>query len=412
MTSPAQPLAYARSVAELLWPPPARTSVVRRPGAGAGAGGVVRDWLVLPTAGRPRLLVPTGQPAAARMLSRHGTRLGPRVSRAVLATGVRTGVLDRLPLTRLRVTLPPEAAGATGSVEALLGEVLGGAVTTGVLLGTPRVNRKPVLQVFGADGATVAFVKVAHDDQTRALVRREAGTLRRVEALGLRAVEPPRVLFHGRCGAAELLVLSVMGSSQERRRPGPAPVSAMAELARAEGVVEGVPLGETPFWARLRAAVGRIGDPELARLAARVLSRAEARFGRTALPLGAWHGDWAPWNMGWHDGRVQLWDWERYEAGVPVGFDVVHYRAQPVRHDRDGLRAAEDALVADLPGLLGSFGLPGGPETADAVLVLYLLAIACRYLAPEGQEPANPRHPRARWALALADRRLETASRW
>lgn len=402
-----QPLAYALDVAALLWPPPARTVVVRRRGGGAGPGAdrVVRDWLVLPSAGRPRLLVPTGQPAAARMLSRHGTRLGPRATRAVLASGVRSGVLERLPLPRLRVAVPATAAESL-SVEQLLVEVLGQPVATGVLLGTPRVNRKPVLQVFAADGATLAFVKVAHDDPTRALVRREDANLRRVEELGLRTIEAPRVLFHGPCGAAELLVLSVLGSSQGRRTPGPAPLPAMAELARAGGVVEGAPLRQTAFWASLGAAVGRIGDPELAARAQRVLARTGDRFGGLALPLGGWHGDWAPWNMGWHAERVQLWDWERYAHGVPVGFDAVHYRAQPVRHDRDGLRAAEDALVADVPRLLAGLGVPDAAGTADAVLVLYLLEIACRYLAPEGEQPANPRHPRARWALALADRRL------
>jgi hypothetical protein len=398
-------MAYAQSVAALLWPPPATAALTRRPGAGGDH--VVRDWLVLPSPGRPRLLVPTRHPGAARMLARHGTRLGPRVTRAALAAGVRSGLLEHLPVARLRVLVPAGRTALPASVEGRLAEVLGRPVATGVLLGTPRVNRKPVLQVFDGEGTTVAFVKVAHDDPTRALVRREAENLRRVAALGLRTVEAPRVLHHGSFGGAtELLVLSVLSSSQERRQPGPAPLPAMAELARAAGVSDGAPLRSTPFWAALRVAGGRIGDPDLAALAASVLARADDRFGGLDLPMGGWHGDWAPWNMGWHAGRVQLWDWERYATGVPVGFDAVHYRAQPVRHDREGLRAAEDALVADLPALLAAFGLPAGADAADAVLVLYLLEIACRYLAPEGEQPANPRHPRARWALALADRRL------
>ena len=32
--------------------------------------------------------------------------------------------------------------------------------------------------------------------------------------------------------------------------------------------------------------------------------------------------------MAWHGGRVQLWDWERFDAAVPAGLDLLHYRLQ------------------------------------------------------------------------------------
>ena len=57
------------------------------------------------------------------------------------------------------------------------------------------------------------------------------------------------------------------------------------------------------------------------------------------LPLGAWHGDWTPWNMSRRRGRLQLWDWERFETGVPLGLDRCHYGVNAVVR-RDGARAS------------------------------------------------------------------------
>ena len=50
----------------------------------------------------------------------------------------------------------------------------------------------------------------------------------------------------------------------------------------------------------------------------------EALRGRPRVTFGGWHGDWGRWNMGMGDGVLQLWDWERYDPEVPVGFDGLH----------------------------------------------------------------------------------------
>ena len=400
MQTPARPagarpaLDYPLAVAAMLWPAPSRVVATRRTASATPSTG----WLVLPSARRPRLLVPVGVPAAARMLTRHGDRPGPRAVRAALAAGVRTGLLERLPVQRL--VAHPAAASLAEQLEPALGPGL----AVGALLGTPRVNRKPVLQVFDPAGRTVAFVKVGHDDHTRELVRREADNLARVGTAGVPGVEPPQVLHAGPVDDLEVLVLSPLASSQGRGRSGsvPPPLPAMAALATAGGTQTGA-LRDSPFAERLRsrsgAAPGGAGAARLAGLVAAVLDR----HGGDEVDLGAWHGDWAPWNMGWAEGRLQLWDWERWAEGVPLGLDPVHFLAQRVRHDRPGLRAAEDALLGALPGLLPAVGVPAA--RARLTLVLYLLELAARFLAPEDGS-AGTDHPRARWALDLADRLL------
>ncbi len=382
----------------MLWPAPSRVRVTRRP----GRAGRAAQWLVLPGASRPRLLVPVGVRPAARMLTRHGDRPGARAVRAALAAGVRTGLLERGPVLRVVVDAAPGAPSLPGH----LAPVLGDGLVLGALLGTPRVNRKPVLQVFDPAGRTVAFVKVGHDERTRWLVRREAGVLARLDQARLARVELPRVLHAGTFGALDVLVLSPLASSQQQGRHGvvPPPLEAMAELAGTAGRARS-PLGAGPYGERLR----RLADGATTsgqRRAAGLVRAVLERHGDEEVDLGAWHGDWAPWNMGWSDGRLQLWDWERYAEGVPVGFDLVHFLGQRVRHDRPGLRAAEQGLLAALPGLLPALGVPAG--RCRLTVLLYLLELAARFLAPEDGS-AGTGHPRARWALDLAERLLQAA---
>ena len=393
--------AYAPQVASMLWPKPAVVTVARKPGR--STPGILRDWFVLPSPTRPRLLVPAGVPSAARMLVRHGERVGPRLARFLLATAVRSGLMDRLPVSRLRVTAADGTGTDLASVESRLADVLGEQVATGVLLGTPRANRKPVLQVFGSDGRTLAFVKVGCDDVTRGLVRREAANLRRLEDAELRLIEAPRIVYAGAFTDLELLVLSPMSTSQQKRRVGPPPLPAMRDLACSLGTTV-QPLRESAFWAALTGACAGVVTSPLAGQLADTLGSAGERYGDRQLQFASWHGDWAPWNMGVSGDRVQLWDWERFSDAVPLGFDAVHYRAQQVRHNLGGLRQAEDQLRAELPNLLAGVGVDNPQGAAPVILTLYLLQVSSRYLGPGADIFNGGPHPRARWALDFAGR--------
>jgi hypothetical protein len=108
----------------------------------------------------------------------------------------------------------------------------------------------------------------------------------------------------------------------------------------------------------------------------------------TPLDLGAWHGDWAPWNMAWVDGRVLVWDLERFADGVPVGFDLVHHDLQTRILDpqRDtGAIVAERLDTA--AGLLAPLGVR--PEAAALVVAAYLLEIGGRWVADRQDEAGD-----------------------
>jgi hypothetical protein len=108
------------------------------------------------------------------------------------------------------------------------------------------------------------------------------------------------------------------------------------------------------------------------------------------LPVGAWHGDWTPWNMARVPGedRVRLWDWERFETGVPRGIDRFHYLVNAVTR-RDG---TTPATIRSGLALAGADAARAG--SAEHTLAgLYLLAVAARYLplseGPGGEDIAS-----------------------
>jgi hypothetical protein len=367
--------AWADAVAGL-WPD-AEVGTGRDPRA-------VREFVVLPNADRPRLLLPAGAPAAAAAaLRRYSHDLGvrQRVTRALTATAARLGIADRALRDRLHVT------GSGESVEDRLGELLSRRVVVSVGLGSARANRKPILHVLTPDGEPVAFVKVGDTATARELIADEAAALESLAGRTFREIRIPRVLHHGEWRGLSLLVLSPLptGALSLRSRRD-APVAAMRELT---GETRRRPLASSAFWIRLSEVP--LDDPDQRKRFADVVARAGGAYGGDEIDFGAWHGDWAPWNMAWHHGRVQLWDWERFDPDVPAGLDLVHYRLQT----GGGYDTWPD------PAVLAPYRISG--RTAAITVELYLLELARRYLYAAQGELGEPLRPQAARLLDLLD---------
>lgn len=380
-------LGYLEEVADRLWPPPAAVTL----GRGGPSGHVIDEFILLPHARRPRLLVPIARHTAATAVRHYAghesvpARLRNRALSWVLATGLgATGMRDRL-----RVHGPVGAA----TIETYLQQVLRRDVQVSMHIGPPRANRKPVLQLLADDGRTVGFAKVGINALTQDLVRAEWTALTDLERAGLRHVAIPRVRHYGRWHDLDILVLDALPTWRGRRRPGhDRLVEAAWEIARVGGIRRHR-LADSPYWRSLRSRLDRIGDDGASRVDRAALDAAASavsvRSGDEDLVFGSWHGDWAPWNMAAVAGGLLVWDWERFESGVPVGFDVLHHFVQTavVRRQRPpGLAAAE--CVEGAARLLEPFGL--GSRQARLVAVLYLMEIAVRYRL-DGQSEAGAR---------------------
>jgi hypothetical protein len=390
---------YAAEVARLLWPSPWEAPEVTRTRHRPAPDR--RDAYIFPSRRRPRLLVPADLPGSSAMVRRLGADrsqlAAPARSALEWSLRSRTIALTRWPMLRVRGT-DPEA----DSIEHHLSESLGTEVRVGILLGTRRVNQKPVLQIFRHDGMILGYAKVGHNDLTAALVRREADALATVAALLPHSFRPPRVLHHARWAGLEVLVTSPLTTN---RRPvtRAAQLSAAREIAGLPGTTH-AQVGVSAFWSRRREAAALLaGTPEGPRLesAARAI---EERHGADHLAFGAWHGDWGHWNMGMADDALQVWDWERYDAEVPVGFDPLHFVAQTVRPGQRDAPRQEAAFLDAVPAALSELGVHEPDH--ELTLRLYLLEASLRYVDAlrHGATPALER--RTAWVLSLLERRL------
>lgn len=393
--------------ARLLWPAP--YEVVSGRSDGPAEPDLVRELMLVPNAQRPRITLPARAPRVSAEVVRkysQGLTLTETLARTVasrlLAFGPVNGVAARLLRDRLRVLAPETGPGGgpADSLERRLSELLDAEVLIGFGVGTARANRKPVLQAVTRDGRTLAYVKVGVSDLTRDLVRGEAEALAAYWSTDAEPahVRAPRVLHHGGWRDLELLVLEAVRPSGQGilgRRANDVPVAAMRELAGQLGT-ERRPFAESPFWQRIRRAPEDLHDAEWARLLDDAVDVVEQRYGDDDCVLGAWHGDWTPWNMVWDRDRVLLWDFERFATDVPIGFDLAHYRLQSVLRTK-GEAGAEPLLAR--PGWAAD---PHDPDNdPDLVAAAYLVELARRWTLAAQLPEGGPLRARTAWLLDM-----------
>ncbi len=372
-------LDHLHEVGRLLWPAPLEL----RTGRDADGPAVHREYLLLPSARRPRLLVPRDRRPAAGAVRRYGVGRGrsARWQAAVLAAGLTTGLGPLLLRDRVRLVGPDGAP----SIESHLAEILGTDVHVSLYLGAPRANRKPVLQVLAPDGRTLAWVKAGVDPLTCRLVADEAAALTALAATGLRLATVPRVLHSGRWNGLELLVQSPLPVDPRRPRPGwDRVVAAQAEVAGI-GVLAEQPLAGTGYWATLRERVDRLPEGPAADQLRGLTARVADECGDVPVTVGAWHGDWTPWNTAADSNTLLVWDWERFGSAVPTGYDTLHWRLQSdlVSSLADPAGSAQRCL-GTAPATLAPLGL--SPTAARATAVGYLTELATRYVSDRQAE--------------------------
>ena len=376
----------------------------RRRGRPAPAGFTRAEaYLALPGAANPRLLVPLGSSrAAAAALTRNhdATSKKARLARAALGAGLRVGLTQRVAM-RVDVFVDP-ALTAAERPRALLSEHLRGVfgrrdLEMAVILGVPRLNRKPVLQVLASDGTVVGYVKAAWNDLTAGLVRNEARVLADLAGAGPNGTgpatfTPPALVAAGPWGELELIAASALPNAE---RPDAAqvfdpPMAVIAEIAGLWGRST-ARLADSPYWAGVRErlaapARGTGGVPPTTAAGAatdssEVLGKAvewiERQYGAVEIAFGAWHGDFTPWNMARLGESAYLWDWER-AAPAPVGLDLLHFLFQSVcRFEGRTPPRAVEICSERTPSLLPLLDLPGGSERA--LWSLYRLELLFRY---------------------------------
>ncbi|WP_436523786.1 hypothetical protein [Actinoplanes sp. HUAS TT8] len=389
---------YLTEVLALLYPPPCRTAR-----EDDGERNLIAEYLVVPNAHRPRLLVPNASPAIAASAVRRYAEPQSRMARlkrnaVVAAVHARA---DRLVFRdRIRVTGPVSA-----SIDGYLSDALRRDLSVSVHIGPARANRKPVLQLLTPDGETFAFGKIGTGALTQRLVRAETAALNALGTSGLTKLTVPKVMHAGQWRGLQVLVQSALPVWLPRATLTPRRLTAaMLDIAGCCGYTTG-PLTQSAYWHELRARLAAVGErPEGAALGSAVDLLA-AHSGETTLRYGAWHGDWAPWNMANLADALLVWDWERFATGVPLGFDAVHHELQKRIQTSGDARGAVEATVRRADELLAPFGV--APVARETTALLYLVDLAVRYLTDRQAEAGARLGVLGTWLLPVLIRRVE-----
>ena len=294
---------------------------------------------------------------------------------------------DRIPVRRLCVRPDPDG------IEHHLAGQLATGIRMGVLLGPPRANAKPVIQLFDREGATVGFAKVGVTTTAADLVRRETSALKLVAARPRRTFQAPYVISADRWRQLPVLIQQALPLAQCGLAPHEPPVAVMAEIAGLTGISV-TPIATTSVVAALPIPGDWFGlDLAPVHLLRRRLLTADV------CPIGSWHGDFGPWNMATDGSTTQVWDWERFEQQVPVGFDAAHYRTQrAVATGQDPL-AAWQLVTRDVAQVLTATGQSA--QHAAVVAGAYIVSICRRYVCDSIDGPTSALRRRIGWLTRL-----------
>jgi len=341
--------------------------------------GALERYVVIPSAARPRLLVPAEPAAAATALGSFNALRRPsvRVGRAVAAAAFRTGLAGLLARDRLTVRGDDVPGLPT---RALADVVRRSDVVLSVNVGRPSPFRKPVAQVLSTDGELVGFAKVGWDAVTRRGVEREAAALESLADRDPRTLAVPRVRHVGPRGEQLLLVTDPLPADVRRSGREAPPSAVTREVA---GATRSATLAGSAGWRGLReradALAAVVSAQGLGESLSRYLDTVEQRHGATELAFGAWHGDWSPWNLGRAGGRVVAWDWEFAGTDVPLGLDLPHFAFQASFIGRrrplgEAFGRAAALATSRLPEL------DVGPAAASATAAYHVAEVTLRYL--------------------------------
>jgi hypothetical protein len=341
---------------------------------------VLERYLVVPSASRPRMLLPNEPALAAaglrsfNALRRPSVRAGRAASSALVRRGAASFVF------RDRLTVRGEAG--TEIPSRAFARALGvDSVALAVNIRRPSPFRKPVAQLLSPLGRPVGFAKIGWNEVTRRGLGREAEALRALSD-GRRRLVAPTLRHRGPWRNHELLITDPLPSDVRRFGPGPPPTDVTRDVAELHPPVA-APLTASDAWAAVRgranAAAEVAGRYGLSRVLPAFLDALERRHGGTELRFGFWHGDWSPWNLGYAGDRVVAWDWEYAGAGVPVGMDLPHFHFQVafVGERRRPSEAFDRARVRSAAAL-GELGVSS--DAMEATCAFHLAELTLRYV--------------------------------
>jgi hypothetical protein len=363
----------------------AGTPAVTWAAAGALPAGFERadQFAVLPAgAGRSFMVSLAARPGASSALTSYNSlRSGrTRLARRVLGFGLRAGLAQPLLRDKIDIGIAPGSSPAQLAEELLeehLQRLFGRGPVVTAFGGGSGPYRKPVLQVFAADGAPLGYVKVGWNDWAREAVGREAAALR---ACALRPMRlgVPELLGHSTWRGLDLLITGPLPRGIRRLGSGSGlpDASVLREISELAPGFAGE-LATSPWWLSVRSRIqAGVVDPAARAALELAAERIQGAQGGVPLRFGAWHGDLVPWNLARGGSRLYAWDWESSAPDAPLGFDAVHFHFQVAFIARGRpLAEAVDSAAGSAGAALEALGVPERAHRLVAILHLVELAV-------------------------------------
>jgi hypothetical protein len=342
---------------------------------------LIDAYALVPDAASPRYLLPlSSRRLTARSLQLYSSLRSPlrRVLRVAAGMGLRVGLVqpwlrDRIYIHARRDASMDDLAeiSLTHHLAKLFDE---DRITALISLGGAGPYAKPVMQVLSTSGTPIGFVKVGWDDVTARLVANEARMLRLCEGSRLRTVQVPRLISASTWNDLELTVAAPL-PEDVRRYSARVPPS----VGTTEEIASLTDCRPEPLWGstyaddlrrRVRAQGPTPRTPD-------ILEQLRHGSHEATMRIGAWHGDWSPWNLATRGAELFAWDWEHSGDRVPLGFDVIHFHFQTgFILDRLELGTAVRRAAERSRPALRALGVPDG--LTRTLILLYLLEISLR----------------------------------
>ncbi len=350
-------------LASVLWP----GADVRLSPTGVPPGcRVAEAYAVLPSAARPRLLVPLSSIALGDP-ARQGFDGGrPSIASTTRAAAFRVAEswfgLPRAP--ELVVYFDREPRPGELLTTHLRGVFDRPDATLAISFGSADADRLPLIRILTLEGEVLGSGKVAWSETTRAFVATETAALRRWARERPRSFSVPDLLYEGGWLEHTVAVTSPIPteprSMRDRRPPG---VDVTREIARSGGIAL-APLGSTGWWRSIRER-GSVAASAV------VLGWMNELHGRRLLWHGSSHGEWVPEKMSTSGDVPHVWGWERSRDGVPLGLDPLHFWLRcSIRGPSSVRHASKRAIQRTAPALRAL----GVPRDDDPLLVACCIA--------------------------------------
>ena len=293
-------------------------------GVGSQDGRRMHRFAVLPSCKSPRLLLPLGDPK----ITLRGLQIyapyarAARTAKRLLARAIQLGwqglgcydvsVISQRPLP----------------LEDLVREVTGEERPAfALLLGTPGLYRKMIIQVMRPQGEILGFLKLPLSQAAADNIRHEAEMLKRFSAYDCLRAHLPHVLYAGDWTNGYTLFLT---GGPERVGPiefGPLHEKFLETLWSVHRV-------EKPGHALVEDVVRHWGesqpllDAKWRELGEEALKRASQNLAGGRVSCGASHGDFSPWNTRTDNGRLFVHDWEFASWEAPIQWDRFQFHVQ------------------------------------------------------------------------------------